>query len=249
MIFLKPQLYSLISRLKKWHPETGEDVDFESDPLINWYTGTIIEDEKGFIYLMNASESFFPVESKILRFHPSGQLDVTFKPEVPTQMDGVLRSFAIVEDQEETSLWAGGAFARFDGNETSGLVRLDLAETHGFSEWISAAARGTSELLQGDDPDHDGSTNFTEYAAGTDPLNSISNPHPRLGNALKSWRIPIGARATEVARAVEVSDDLQNWRAAEDEDDIVISTNERWFEWKLGNGEVRLMSRLTLQSE
>ncbi|YCM46744.1 delta-60 repeat domain-containing protein [Verrucomicrobiaceae bacterium 227] len=144
VIFLKPQLYSLISRLKKWHPETGEDVDFESDPLINWYTGTIIEDEKGFIYLMNASESFFPVESKILRFHPSGQLDVTFKPEVPTQMDGVLRSFAIVEDQEETSLWAGGAFARFDGNETSGLVRLDLAETHGFSEWISAAARGTS---------------------------------------------------------------------------------------------------------
>ncbi|YCM46745.1 hypothetical protein V2O64_12005 [Verrucomicrobiaceae bacterium 227] len=103
--------------------------------------------------------------------------------------------------------------------------------------------------MQGDDPDHDGSTNFTEYAAGTDPLNSISNPHPRLGNALKSWRIPINARATEVARAVEVSDDLQNWRAAEDEDDIVISTNERWFEWKLGNGEVRLMSRLTLQSE
>ena len=173
-------------------------------------------------------------KSTPIRHHSTGQIDHSFKAPVIDHLSDML----VVGNH----LWLAGGFHEIEGTTKSGLAMLDISSVAGFENWIAAAAPNTTGLSPEDDPDHDGCSNFEEYAAGTDPLNPRSNGHPQLVEGT-TWQVPCNPEAPEIIRRLQFSTDLLHWQTALG-NQVRIETTAPCYTWTILPGQAPAFTRL-----
>ncbi len=235
--------------LVKWHPSTGIDSSFKA-PLENQpntrifgitpaaHGKLILQKNTNSILLLPSGQISLEENSPLIRLHVTGQIDPTFRPPA-----GNIHS---VLAETGGAILIAGDFTHLDGQARPGLARLADTRAIGFAEWIAAATArsGITDLAPDADPDHDGTTNFLEYATATDP----SAPTPSQPTQLDSltWMIPCNPEAPEISRRLETSNDLTTWQPAR-ADQIRLETHHHCLTWTLLPGSPKLFSRVKIE--
>ncbi len=220
------------SRPQKWHPTTGADSGFVESGLgkPSILAVTAAAHDK----MCTLSYSGFA------RLHPTGQIDPTFRPPVVSPHD-------FIADGNGSMLIAG-SFEMIDVEPRSGIARLADNRVVGFEDWMAAAA-ARSDLPAGSltasaDADSDGSSNWLEYAAGTDPVGGPA-AQPRPVSAA-TWRLPCNPEAPEISRRLETSDNLIDWHVARG-DEVRVESNYACLTWSLLPGAGSLFTRVRVE--
>lgn len=145
-----------------------------------------------------------PQESGMLRIFENGRIDPSFQVSIGDRSEAIIYDILAVGDR----LWVAGGFEQINGEPVMSLAAMDNGNSTDFQGWMAASAfLHSGELSREGDPDHDGSTNFEEYLAGTDPFDSASSMEASLIGEL-SWEVPVNPDVTGWERVVEVSSDL-----------------------------------------
>lgn len=248
VIFARQFFSTITPPLVKWHPHTGLDPAFE-DPFQNEpstrisaitpaaHGKLIVQKNNTFTRLQADSPIIVQEDSTLVRLHATGQVDPTFRPPSGNLLANL--------DEPGGSLLIAGDFTTLDGQPREALARLADTRAIGFTEWIAAttARSGITDLARDSDPDHDGSSNFFEYAAGTDPTISTPSQPTRLG-AL-TWMMPCNPEAPEINRRLETSTGLDTWIPAR-ADQVRLETNRHCLTWTLLPGLPSLFSRVRI---
>lgn len=217
---------------QKWHPITGVDGSFALST----------EDLPPVVAVGGATHDrlFVTGYSGFVRLHGTGQTDPTFRSPVFGVSDFLAEG--------NGSVLITGDFEMLDGQPRSGIARLADTRAVGFEAWMAAAAarRGlnSSQLAASADADHDGSSNWLEYAAGTDPVGGLAaQPRPL---SVTTWRLPCNPEAPEISRRLETSHNLIDWHAARG-DEVRVESNAGCLTWSLLPGAGSLFSRVRVE--
>lgn len=177
-----------------------------------------------------------------LRLHPNGAPDYAFTPPIPQRIvphpDGLEllldrgefrpatrsertqnASITSALELENGTILIAGTFTNLGGERRTGLAAICGGIASDFPNWCATTFARTQLLTHAsgpdDDPDGDGTTNFYEFAIGTDPLAfdiGASQFHRDLSNK-NHWILPRNPDA-EVHLQIELSTDLITWQLA-----------------------------------
>lgn len=229
VIFTRQFFYTSVPTIQRWHPESGYDADFvdpfPSPSTINIGGVTPASSDKLLAW------GNFPSAS-LIRLHSSGQIDPSFRtPSTPI-------TTALAEP--------GNTILAATNGE---LIRLDDSQAVGFDDWIEATSVteeiSPNDLLPDADPDHDGCSNFLEYAASSDPFVSDSSRCHPVQIAPLTWRIFCNPEAPEISRRIETTTNCSTWGPARS-DQVRLETNSACLSWTLLPGQAKLFSRVRI---
>lgn len=237
--------------LQKWHPDTGLDPTFgnQTIPNIGTFPNFITPSTNGKLFIRATTSPFFGSPSQLLRLHPNGQLDPTFR--ISNLPDSAFTTPAILplDSPDGPVLWLGGAFTDINGQQKSSLALLDNSSTTDFPSWMQATAsrlpHTLADLHPEADPDHDGATNYFEYAAATDPFRASPTHAIPLQTAPLTYQFPCNPEAPEVLRQLQTSTDLLTWSPAR-ADQIRLQTSADCFTWQLLPNNPKTFTRLQI---
>lgn len=240
------------SPTQKWHPVTGVDANFTSSGQGTAFSQIVTAAANDKLFIMTFSpislrfisgqpvQVSSPPRANFTRLQSTGQADPTFRPPLAD-----ISNF--LADGDDTMLITG-SFDTVDGEPRSGIARLADTRAVGFPNWM-AAATARSDLASGSlaataDPDHDGSSNFLEYAAGSDPLGTPTAQPRQLAGA--TWRLPCNPEAPEISRRLEASTNLSQWRPARG-NEVRVDVNGGCLTWSLLPGAGKLFIRVRIE--
>lgn len=232
-----------MGKLWRVHPELGLDENFQSPFLKIPTLIEVVRNRSGKITgIGRTSHPYFSSDAGMVRLQKNGRVDPTFQIAVPGFYEALLYDEIAVGDH----LWVGGDFTEIGGKPRAGLALIDNGDVRGFADWMEAVSfdREQIGLAENDDPDRDGSSNFEEYAASTDPFDAKSHSRPELRHTA-SWQIPVNPDAADFTRQIEVSDDGRFWQQATDAD-AIIEDSPLSFRWTLKLGRRALLSRVRI---
>lgn len=215
--------------VRRWHPETGVDAGLFApiESAVGIRGAGPASDGKWFVW-GNA-----PAELSLVRLHSNGGVDPTFRPPAGSVS-------AMLKEPGGTVLVAGDFAA-------GALLRLADTRVSGYDDWIAAATAGTGwsgeDLATHADPDGDGTENFLEYAASTDPTRSDFRRSQPSRMTSGAWLLPVNPEAPEIVRRVEISTDLKYWHPA-DASRVRLETSAAGFAWSLLPSHGNLFTRV-----
>jgi hypothetical protein len=101
----------------------------------------------------------------------------------------------------------------------------NAAAIPGYAGWLATAFPGgtpPADLAPGADPDHDGLTNFMEFASLGDPLAATRSPLLPTRNAPPQFEFTL---RQDIRARIEVSPDLSHWDSSESEVERLTTVN------------------------
>ena len=246
---------SLLIGDRRWHPGTGfhdESLPFLWD--LEFYFPEFIPAQNGKLFLTSNNLSpqisngflfsgFLPRSPAVLRLHSSLQVDPSFTLDIGK--DGLVGDLLPVGD----AVWVSGDFSEINGVQRASLARISDDQAGGFQDWMRAVTRVPPTAPVTFDPladsDHDGSSDFYEYALGSHPI-TPSATDPRLQKlSATTYRLPCNPDAPEVLRQLEVSTDLETWRPAL-ASEVSLATTRSCLTWTLRPGFHHLFCRVKI---
>lgn len=126
-----------------------------------------------------------------------------------------VRVSSLMFDAGREALLVGGSFTSVGGVPLRGLAWLSLSNVGCFDEWLESATRGVAGGLPTDREERMRSY-LEAYALGIDPMVPGRGHGLRaVNNSICQFQLGLNPDAQDIDVAIEVSDDLQEWRSPE----------------------------------
>lgn len=250
-----------LSRIVRWDPVSGVDRSFESPFTKGTSITRVTPVGSGKLVVTGHLLTRDGVE-KMVRLHPDGRLDPSFKAEPLRRLlplvpwtTGVLRGGEILDPEPTNRLlsssprrlvrttWlstgnqlvVSGDFTHLGNEPRPAVAALDLGGPWTFAEWTEAWFPGTPPDPERDS-DGDGAADYHEFMVGSDPTRADQPPGLRvLPGSWPAFHLPLDPDALGPDPILELSTDLASWHDARADQVIIWSFADGITWWPLGS--------------